>query len=71
MNHSSVTRMLCASALLALVSTGTSGALIDRGNGLIYDSDQHLTWVQNAGLSGLLNWDNAMARAENLVFGGG
>ena len=51
-------------------ATSSNAALIDRGGGLIYDSDQDLTWTQNAGLSGLLNWDEATAWAENLVFGG-
>ncbi len=37
------------------VVVGTaSAALIDRGNGLIYDSDQDITWLQEA--SGIMNW---------------
>jgi len=47
----------------------SNAALIDRGSGLIYDSDQDLTWTQDAGMSGMLNWNEATAWAENLVFG--
>ena len=52
------------------ITTSSNAALIDRGGGLIYDSDQDLTWTQNAGMTGLLKWDQANAWAENLVFGG-
>ena len=69
MNVSSLSGVLCASAL-AFMSTATHAALVDRGGGLIYDSDQDVTWLQNAGLSGSLKWGQAMTWAENLVFGG-
>jgi hypothetical protein len=55
---------------LAIVSTATNAELFDRGSGLIYDSVQDLTWTQDAGMSGSLNWDEAMAWAANLEFGG-
>ena len=45
--------------------------LHDRGNGLIYDDVQDLTWTQNAGLSGYrTSVSDAIAWAENLVYGG-
>jgi hypothetical protein len=42
---------LCA-MVLVLGFVGTSNAfLYDRGNGLIYDSDQNITWLQDANLA--------------------
>jgi len=70
MNVSSLSGVLCAS-VFALVSTTTNAELFDRGDGLIYDSVQDLTWTQNAGMSGYRSsWDDAVAWAENLEFGG-
>ena len=58
----------CAVSCIALAS---HAELIDRGNGLIYDSVQDLTWTQDAGMSGYrTSWDDAMAWAANLEFGG-
>ena len=57
----------CAVSCIALAS---HAELIDRGNGLIYDSVQDLTWTQDAGMSGYrTSWDDAMAWAANLEFG--
>ncbi|MDH5301824.1 MAG: PEP-CTERM sorting domain-containing protein [Gammaproteobacteria bacterium] len=55
-----------------------NAALIDRGNGMIYDSDQNLTWLQDANYAktsgydanGRMDWDAAITWASNLVFGG-
>jgi len=70
MIDSSFFSILCAT-VLAIVPTTTNAELIDRGGGLIYDSDQDLTWTQDAGISGFRSsWDDATAWAENLVFGG-
>ena len=69
MSDSTIFRVFCAT-VLAIVATTTSAELFDRGAGLIYDSTQDLTWTQDAGMSGALNWDEAMAWAENLEFGG-
>jgi len=52
--------------------------LIDRGGGLIYDSDQNLTWLQDANYAqtsgfdsdGRMNWDTSMAWAAGLSYGG-
>ncbi len=59
-------------------SATVSATLIDRGNGMIYDSNQNLTWLQDTnyaktsgyGSDGLMNWDDAVAWSENLTFGG-
>lgn len=68
MNGSIFFSILCATVLV-VVSTASNAELIDRGGGLIYDSDQDLTWTQNAGMFAG-SWDAAMAWAEGLVFGG-
>lgn len=57
--------------------------LIDRGNGLIYDSDQNITWLQDANFNagsrfddgssnsdGLMTWASAIVWADRLEFGG-
>lgn len=59
------------SLLLALVFISSAEAtLIDRGNGLIYDTVLNITWTQNENLLGLGTWANQMTKANNLVFGG-
>jgi hypothetical protein len=53
-------------------------ALYDRGGGLIYDSDQDITWLQDADYAfssgydpdGNLNWDQAVQWADTLVYQG-
>ena len=71
-------RATLAVAILALLS-GTAGAtLIDRGGGLIYDTDLDITWLQDASYArtsgydsdGLMNFQEAMAWADQLSFGG-
>jgi hypothetical protein len=63
-------RKLLFLSLLAVISMTANAVLVDRGNGLIYDSDQNLTWTQNAGMSGLMTWGEATAWTGGLVFGG-
>jgi hypothetical protein len=73
-------RFFCILTVGALVFlTGNSHAtLIDRGNGLIYDSSLNITWLQNGNLAatsgssadGLMSWSEANEWATNLVFGG-
>jgi hypothetical protein len=54
--------------LLTMLET-VHAELIDRGNGLVYDADLNITWLQDANLSGLtLTWDEANLWAEDLVF---
>jgi hypothetical protein len=47
------TMCVLSSAMLVLMSSSVSayGALIDRGNGLIYETDLNITWLQNANLA--------------------
>ena len=57
-------------------SASTQAALIDRGNGLIYDNVLDVTWAQDVALSstlggpGILNWRGAKAWADQLVYRG-
>jgi hypothetical protein len=53
-----------------LLTTPTHAELWDRGGGLIYDDDLNITWLQNASLGGMRDWNSAMAWANNLVYGG-
>jgi hypothetical protein len=51
---------LCAMVLL-LGFVGTSNAfLYDRGNGLIYDSDQNITWLQDANYAQTSGYDDSL-----------
>lgn len=70
-------------ALYAIVgsSGGAQAALMDRGGGLLYDSDLNVTWLQDANYAagstydgidgafdGRMRWVNAIAWAENLSY---
>lgn len=65
-------------AISALLSGTAQASLIDRGNGLIYDSDLNITWLQNANLAqtsaydadGRMTWADAKAWAAQLSFAG-
>lgn len=53
-------------------------ALMDRGGGMIYDTDLNITWLKDANyaktsgydIDGKMNWNTANAWASNLVYGG-
>ena len=70
-------KTICIIFSILIMATGLSvpanAMLVDRGNGLIYDSDLDITWLQNANLaqtntfgvpgilsSGEMNWSTAM-----------
>lgn len=63
---------------LSLLSCVAEASLIDRGNGLIYDSDLDMTWLQDANLAktsnfdadGRLSWATAHAWAAQLNVAG-
>ena len=51
--------------------TSAQAGLIDRGNGMIYDTELDITWIQDATLSDLIgSYDQAVAWADQLVYGG-
>jgi hypothetical protein len=53
--------------VLSLVAT-SNAELIDRGGGLVYDSDQNVTWLQDADLYEMVNWNTANTRINDLVY---
>ncbi|MBN9125610.1 MAG: hypothetical protein BGO99_05365 [Nitrosospira sp. 56-18] len=65
-------------ALLALLGTSitSQAALVDRGNGLIFDTDKDITWLADANYSktsgyhttGVMNWYAADTWASNLDY---
>ena len=70
-------------SLLLVCTLSANAALVDRGSGLIFDSDRNLTWLQDAnagagsqyddGFSttdGFMTWASAVAWAANLSYGG-
>lgn len=69
---------LLVMATLGLLSGVAQASLIDRGNGLIYDSDLNITWLQDANrvkttqfdADGRLSWAAANAWAEQLTVAG-
>ncbi len=66
--------ILSISALTNIANAG----LIDRGNGMIYDDVQDITWLQDANYAmtsgyhadGLMNWHESVAWVDQLSFGG-
>lgn len=63
------TLLLCVASMLA--ATSANAALIDRGNGMVYDNVRNLTWLANLNEGGLFsNWTDAKAWATNLTHGG-
>ena len=60
------------------IAISTHAELIDRGGGMIYSTDLNITWLQDANYArtsghyegGLMGWDDAMAWAANLSYGG-
>lgn len=70
-----ITSLRTALAGLLLASTClinvANAALIDRGNGMIYDSTQNITWLQDANLAGTrMTWAESVAWASGLTVGG-
>ena len=68
--------LLFVSVMSLIGSASTQAALIDRGNGLIYDTVLDVTWAQDLDLSrtftgvGIFNWRGAKAWADQLVYQG-
>lgn len=79
------TRTLLAAAIVCATAVPcmSAAALIDRGNGLVYDTDRDLTWLANANAGagssfddgnittdGLMTWTAAMNWAGSLTYAG-
>ena len=71
-------KLWVAGLLLSLNAVTASATLIDRGNGLLYDTVLSVTWLQDANYAktsgydadGQMNWSGATTWAANLVYGG-
>lgn len=68
---------LTAALLISTVAPAAHAALYDRGNGMIYDSTQNITWLQDAlyaetsGYTSIgMSWADSTAWAANLEYGG-
>jgi len=69
-------KALFTTTLLVSASNLVHAALYDRGNGMIYDSDLNITWLQDANYAqtsgysatGQMTWDQAKNWAANLVY---
>ena len=67
--------LLCAGALLAAAGTAQA-ALQDRdldGDSVVdafYDTDLDITWLRNADVNGVMDWDTAVAWADGFSFSG-
>ncbi len=60
-----------AISLIIASAISVNAAIFDRGNGLIYDEDLNITWLQNANYAGMtMVWDEANTWAGNLIFQG-
>jgi hypothetical protein len=61
----------CVITLVMFFSISVQAVLIDRGDGLIYDSEQDITWLQDANLiGGFSSWVHASFWADNLIYQG-
>lgn len=60
--------MILSFGLMAVTTAHAS--LIDRGGGLIYDTDLNITWLANANVNSLMTWGNATIWAINLSYAG-
>ena len=71
-------KRILSSVVLAIAVSSVNAALIDRGNGLIYDSDLDITWLADANYSatsgydddGLMTFNIAKSWVNQLVYGG-
>lgn len=70
-------KIVAAMSLCAAAVPGLSfGALIDRGGGLIYDTELNITWMADANYAqtsgydsdGVMTWPNGMTWAANLTY---
>ncbi|MEK6760059.1 MAG: PEP-CTERM sorting domain-containing protein [Deltaproteobacteria bacterium] len=67
--------LLATTALLGFIAAPADATLINRGAGLIYDTDLNVTWLQDANYAktsgydadGLMNWHQSMTWVANLT----
>ena len=71
-------KLLIPVLLVFCISFSAHALLLDRGGGLIYDTDLDVTWLQDLNYAmtssydtdGLMDWDQANTWATELEFGG-
>lgn len=64
-------KSLMVTSLIIALAVPVHADLLDRGNGLIYDEDINITWLQNANFAGMtMAWEEANTWASNLIFQG-
>jgi hypothetical protein len=70
--------LVLSMAMVLGFTTFANAKLYNRGGGMIYDSDQNITWLQDANYAktsgydadGMMTWSDAMAWAGQLTYGG-
>ena len=65
----SLSRFALAAAL-SVATLSAQAALVARPGGMVYDSVQNITWLQNWNTNGLMDWTTANNWANDLVYGG-
>jgi len=61
---------LALAAALSVATLSAQAALVARPGGMVYDTVQNITWLQNWNTNGLMNWTTANDWANNLVYEG-
>ena len=61
---------LALAAALSVATLSAQAALVARPGGMVYDTVQNITWLQNWNTNGTMNWTTANNWANNLVYGG-
>jgi hypothetical protein len=61
---------LALAAALSVATLSAQAALVARPGGMVYDTVQNITWLQNWNTNGLMNWTTANNWANDLVYGG-
>jgi hypothetical protein len=63
-NNKEALQMRLSLPLFFFIATSAQAALIDRGEGFIYDDVLDITWTQNASINGADTWENQLAWAD-------
>lgn len=56
--------------MVIVLSVPARAALVDMGDGTVYDTDLQISWLKDAGMGGKQEWEGAVDWAEELVFAG-
>jgi len=65
----SLSRLALATAL-SVATLSAQAALVARSGGMVYDTVQNITWLQNWNTNGRMNWTTANNWANDLVYAG-